>query len=310
MKTLAMLVFFVSPLASIFRLGILLYDHFSTSSQDDSVLIQNGNGHSYSDENNKELPLFLKMLQNATSIDDMVQAILSSSSLPLKQLAEVLSPPSPLSIMLGTASSTITNTNLIQHNNMMASTLKSTSTNPYVQMHVLHTDLQAVIPFLFVSFILIWIPLVLFFIPWCGWGWGNMAEYQNYPGRRSRRRVNARKQREMNRKIQLLLSGLEQCRMVVASNEESQDQDDSHHTNPQLPRISCIATSSNGTCAICLSNYQEDQIVVQSPNGPCTHLFHFECMKQWIEKRAAGDCPCCRRNFVQIEPMTAANNDK
>lgn len=65
-----------------------------------------------------------------------------------------------------------------------------------------------------------------------------------------------------------------------------------------LPRISI--QTDNSTCAICLSNYEEGQIVVKSPNAPCTHLFHFGCMRQWIEKRAADDCPCCRRNFVEI----------
>lgn len=84
---------------------------------------------------------------------------------------------------------------------------------------------------------------------------------------------------------------IQQNYVMNESNSKGEDSCDS-----ALPRI-CIPNDS--TCAICLSNYEEDQIVVKSPNDPCTHLFHFDCMKQWIEKTAADDCPCCRRNFVQ-----------
>lgn len=209
-KTLAMLLFFVSPLASLFRLGILLYDHFFLSHYDESlhelfVSFQQGNGPGEANVTSSllEFPAFLKMLHNTTTIDEMVQAVLSSSSsLPFHKFVGV----SPLSIMF--ASSTTTNNNPV-HQMLTAATSKSAA-SPYVQMQVMHMDLQAVLPFLFVTFILVWVPLVLFFIPR---GWAHTAVYQNYPGQRSRRR-GPKRRFEIDQKIQDLLHCLEGCRMV------------------------------------------------------------------------------------------------
>lgn len=234
MKTLAMLLFFASPLASLFRLGILLYDHYFLSPLDDqqqqeqqkSPLIEFvSSSHSSSGtrtENHSntpsihDLPQFLKMLQNATTIDEMVQAILSSSFPPLNFLVGLS--PSP-SIMF--ASTTTTTSNPI-HKIMTHSSTSKYGPYPYnMQLHVVHADLQAVLPFLFVSFILVWVPLVLFFIPRRR-RWTHLNEYQNYPGQRSQRRDGSRRQFEIGLKIQELLHCLEGYRMVswcVAMNE-------------------------------------------------------------------------------------------
>ncbi|KAM3143802.1 hypothetical protein pb186bvf_004078 [Paramecium bursaria] len=49
-------------------------------------------------------------------------------------------------------------------------------------------------------------------------------------------------------------------------------------------------------CAICLSNYGNEDRVIQLPcNGHIGHLFHDDCIKIWIE--TCGSCPICRTRF-------------
>ena len=72
-----------------------------------------------------------------------------------------------------------------------------------------------------------------------------------------------------------------------------------------------IATCRIGTkrcvpafCAICLSCYEPGNTIVWSSNRLCPHVFHEECIKQWLIKlpqREGAACPCCRRDFL-IDP--------
>ena len=81
----------------------------------------------------------------------------------------------------------------------------------------------------------------------------------------------------------------------TSSNEQTEGCRD-QATLPSPCPIEQIA--NNSTCAICLCTYGAGQSIVWSSNRMCIHVFHHDCMKQWIEKRADGDCPCCRRQFV------------
>lgn len=72
-------------------------------------------------------------------------------------------------------------------------------------------------------------------------------------------------------------------------------------------------------CAVCLSEYELDEEVCWSSNPNCTHVFHKECMLEWLvalgrrrskmkrfpntpsEKRLLNyelECPCCRQDFI------------
>lgn len=72
-------------------------------------------------------------------------------------------------------------------------------------------------------------------------------------------------------------------------------------------------------CAVCLSEYELDEEVCWSSNPNCTHVFHKQCMLEWLvalgrrksrmkrfpntpsEKRLLNydlECPCCRQEFI------------
>lgn len=72
-----------------------------------------------------------------------------------------------------------------------------------------------------------------------------------------------------------------------------------------------LATCRTGTkrcvpafCAICLSGYEPGTEVVWSSNRQCAHVFHQDCIRQWLIKlpqREGPICPCCRRDFL-VDP--------
>lgn len=49
-------------------------------------------------------------------------------------------------------------------------------------------------------------------------------------------------------------------------------------------------------CAICLSEFENDQLVCDSNNDGCIHTFHFECTSQWLLKHEG--CPICRETYL------------
>lgn len=100
------------------------------------------------------------------------------------------------------------------------------------------------------------------------------------------------------------------------------------------PNIELVLHSENGEtakrsvpgmCAICLCPYEagdqvtyskfvsEDQDGDEGPNSAqtstCTHVFHKECIVQWLAKKneARPECPCCRRPFCSVAPLTTTD---
>ena len=49
-------------------------------------------------------------------------------------------------------------------------------------------------------------------------------------------------------------------------------------------------------CSICLSEYEEDDIISRSPNILCTHFFHKNCITEWL--MSCDECPCCRCDYL------------
>mmetsp|Transcript_14987 Transcript_14987/g.24554 ORF Transcript_14987/g.24554 Transcript_14987/m.24554 type:complete len:327 (+) Transcript_14987:220-1200(+) len=83
-------------------------------------------------------------------------------------------------------------------------------------------------------------------------------------------------------------------------------------------------------CAICLGEYETSERVCWSSNTECTHVFHHDCMLQWLKslgKRAckmqrfsenpsvnqvmnfATECPCCRQSFIDKSVDVGVDED-
>jgi hypothetical protein len=87
---------------------------------------------------------------------------------------------------------------------------------------------------------------------------------------------------------------------LIANNPDetnSQQQDDI-----ELRKVS-------NECSICLCEYTLGSDIVWSSNPQCDHVFHTNCIEQWLMKQRDGPlCPCCRRDFV-IDPFDFGSGD-
>ena len=60
-----------------------------------------------------------------------------------------------------------------------------------------------------------------------------------------------------------------------------------------VKRIVCIGdfASINISCPICLEEFEDnEEIIVLS----CSHGFHEQCLRQWLERKADTCCPLCK----------------
>lgn len=68
-----------------------------------------------------------------------------------------------------------------------------------------------------------------------------------------------------------------------------------------IDEILAKSGTSNQVCAICFSDYESGDV---QRKLPCGHLFHIECVDQWILKQANTDhskppaCPMCARPVI------------
>jgi hypothetical protein len=103
---------------------------------------------------------------------------------------------------------------------------------------------------------------------------------------------------------------------VVQSTESDQDNPPSGEaveaSQPPAPLINsslvscamgsddCKSSAGEGEiadCAICLSHFKPQQLVCESNNSSCQHVFHKDCMVDWLMKKH-NDCPLCREVYL------------
>jgi hypothetical protein len=91
----------------------------------------------------------------------------------------------------------------------------------------------------------------------------------------------------------------------------SGDAVDAPQSAPALPINSSPASCAMGSndceslvgeeemagCAICLSHFEPQQLVCESNNSSCQHVFHKECMVDWLMKHH-DTCPMCREVYL------------
>ena len=55
-------------------------------------------------------------------------------------------------------------------------------------------------------------------------------------------------------------------------------------------------------CAICLSNFKPQQLVCESNNPSCRHIFHKDCMVDWLVNKN-DSCPMCREVYLLVKTV-------
>ena len=56
-------------------------------------------------------------------------------------------------------------------------------------------------------------------------------------------------------------------------------------------------------CSICLEPYKNGEKVARSRNPSCEHMFHLDCVVDWLKCR--DECPLCRATFADFPIETS-----
>lgn len=122
-----------------------------------------------------------------------------------------------------------------------------------------------------------------------------------------------------------------------SKNSSTAEYMDENNAELRLP-VSPLATDKNtrktvpAMCAICLGPYEVGDRVTYSPvvatstsegqeqdvetggssslpSRSCSHAFHTDCIVEWLAKKndARPECPCCRRAFCAVVPLTTSD---
>lgn len=88
--------------------------------------------------------------------------------------------------------------------------------------------------------------------------------------------------------------------------EEEGVKEEKHHFYP----YSFYDENDNRECSICMEPFQVNQIVSWSSQstGRCNHVFHHECIKEWLLRHT--DCPCCRTTFLPVDCPYDKNSNR
>jgi len=123
---------------------------------------------------------------------------------------------------------------------------------------------------------------------------------------------------ESNSELRLPFARLERRK----TSNDTEEQTPSNHDEDDIRK-----ETVPGVCAICLCSYEVGDRVTYSesvstsqseqdiesgtslPISRCPHAFHTDCIVQWLAKKndALPECPCCRRPFCSVAPLTTAD---
>jgi hypothetical protein len=63
----------------------------------------------------------------------------------------------------------------------------------------------------------------------------------------------------------------------------------------------------DNVCPICLAEFEGEDEICKSKNEECQHLFHLDCMVEWLMKH--DECPLCRCDYLK-KPSNDIDNER
>ena len=100
-------------------------------------------------------------------------------------------------------------------------------------------------------------------------------------------------------------------RTLIESSEEtgdtehSNDMSDNDSDGNDDENLLSTAQYDPKMCSICLDVFEVGDAICQSQNKECPHIFHLDCMMDWLIKHS--NCPLCRKEYI-CDPNGSADN--
>ncbi|RYQ93338.1 hypothetical protein Ahy_B09g099610 [Arachis hypogaea] len=84
------------------------------------------------------------------------------------------------------------------------------------------------------------------------------------------------------------------CNTIKGMSKEIQFPEISSLPVARFQDLQCLREDDDETCSICLVEFEDEDAV--SKLRRCNHIFHLNCIQQWIERNQFS-CPLCSSSF-------------
>jgi len=87
--------------------------------------------------------------------------------------------------------------------------------------------------------------------------------------------------------------------------DSSQPESSRHQAASTISFLSSwIRPNHDAECCICLDHYEPGEVICASKSEECSHVFHKECLMDWMMKNN-NRCPLCRVDFMKEDDLEA-----
>jgi len=91
---------------------------------------------------------------------------------------------------------------------------------------------------------------------------------------------------------------VDELSVVSTTSSNENNNAESHQGNQILQMFSSWRrTEEEPECCICLEKYEAGEIICTSKNTECTHVFHKDCVMDWMKNH--NQCPLCRTDMLK-----------
>jgi hypothetical protein len=83
--------------------------------------------------------------------------------------------------------------------------------------------------------------------------------------------------------------------------DNDNNEHDSHHQAARSyaarrPKVDIVLPTEE-VCEICLEDFLADDVIAWSAHEACHHVYHKDCLLEWLAQGRSGACPICRVEF-------------